>query len=687
MRTEENVKNSSDSLSSSTLSCHNDNVEVQKKSSCCANPKIFVVALSLCYFAKALSGSYMKSSITQIERRFNIPTSIVGVIDGSFEMGNLLVLAFISYFGAKFHRPKTIAAGCLIMSIGSFLTAMPHLFMGLYKYETAVTHETSSNNLTSNLPPCLADLNQTTISDGTESELGTPTKDCNKEAGSYMWIYVLMGNVLRGIGETPIVPLACVQAIGIIGPILGFILGSLCAKLYVDIGFVNPDNITITPQDSRWVGAWWLGFLVSGIVSLLSAIPFCFIPKTLKKQVENENNVKETSKFKMEKSKKLKPKDSQQGNDSAVKGFFISLKRLLTNQLYVFYQLIFLLQTSSLIGVITYSVKYMEQQYGLSASRANFLIGVTGIPAVAIGIFVGGLFIKKYKLRIIGIIKFAFWTSFLGFLVSLASYLLGCQNISVAGLTTGYNGSHQIIPQENTFTSPCNIDCKCSTNHWDPVCGNNGITYMSSCLAGCKSSTGYGRNVMFQNCSCIEAKGSQSRDSTAILGACPKGESCSRMVIYFIISQALSAFIASLGGTCGFIIMFRCVDQELKSLAIGICMWLIRSLAGIPAPIYFGALIDMACLKWGSKSCGGQGACRVYDATIYRNTFFGLITGIRVPSYILHVLYIIMAKKRFQEDSKAMEDAAQEEKATNRKADFKGNEDFKYSEEEKETCI
>lgn len=31
----------------------------------------------------------------------------------------------------------------------------------------------------------------------------------------------------------------CVQTVAIIGPIFGFLLGSLCARLYVDIGFVN----------------------------------------------------------------------------------------------------------------------------------------------------------------------------------------------------------------------------------------------------------------------------------------------------------------------------------------------------------------------------------------------------------------------------------------------------------------
>lgn len=41
---------------------------------------------------------------------------------------------------------------------------------------------------------------------------------------------------------------------------------------------------------------------------------------------------------------------------------------------------------------------------------------------------------------------------------------------------------------------------------------------------------------------------------------------------------------------------------------------------GIPPPIYFGALIDQTCLKWGSKQCGGRGACRIYDADAFRYT-------------------------------------------------------------------
>lgn len=50
----------------------------------------------------------------------------------------------------------------------------------------------------------------------------------------------------------------------ILGPALGFILGSLCTMIYADLS-VDPK---ITPTDPRWVGAWWLGKLNSLAIQL-----------------------------------------------------------------------------------------------------------------------------------------------------------------------------------------------------------------------------------------------------------------------------------------------------------------------------------------------------------------------------------------------------------------------------------
>ncbi|KFW95332.1 Solute carrier organic anion transporter family member 1C1, partial [Phalacrocorax carbo] len=619
----------------------------------------FLAALSFSYLSKALSGTIMKSSITQIERRFGLTSSTVGFIDGSFEMGNLLMIAFVSYFGAKLHRPKVIAAGCFTMALGSLLTAMPHFFMGYYKYETA-SYTASSANLTSSMNPCSLhqDANKTFLEvsqSGKElckrHELSL-SAGCEKEPSSYMWIYIFLGNMLRGIGETPITPLgisylddfakeedvpvyvACLHTIAMLGPMFGFLLGSLCAKLYVDIGSVDLGSITITPQDSRWVGAWWLGFLIGGVTSFLAAIPFCFLPKSLKKQEEanNDNTSYDYSPVIMPcifQSQLIYP---------FLSDFYTSLKKVLSNRMYFTFLCCSLLQFSSFIGFLTYKPKYMEQQYGQSTSKSNFLIGLTSLPPVGIGLFLGGLIMKKYKMSIIGATKFAFTMSFLAYVTTLLHFFV---NHVVAGMTVSYEGK-PIPYHENAIFSECNSGCKCASNVWDPVCGDNGLTYVSACLAGCTTSVGHGKNTIFHNCSCLETSSSWTGSNSATLGQCPKSEDCSMKFIYYTVIQVISGFCYALGGTPAYMIMFRCVHPELKSLAVGLYTLIMRTLAGIPAPVYFGALIDKTCLKWGSTSCGQRGACRLYDSNAYRYVYLGLSAVLRGPSYLIAIFFYIL---------------------------------------------
>ncbi|NXQ81819.1 SO1C1 protein, partial [Nyctibius grandis] len=266
---------------------------------------------------------------------------------------------------------------------------------------------------------------------------------CEKEPSSYMWIYILLGNLLRGIGETPITPLgisylddfakeedvpvyvACLHTIAMLGPMFGFLLGSLCAKLYVDIGFVDLGSITITPQDSRWVGAWWLGFLIGGVASFLAAIPFCFLPKSLKKPEEANND---------------KASHALLENMGATRKKLTPAKPKLRkcNRMYFTFLCCSLLQFSSFIGFLTYKPKYMEQQYGQSTAKSNFLIALTSLPPVSIGIFLGGLIMKKYKMSIIGATKFAFGMSFFAYIITLLHFFVGCENHVVAGITVSY---------------------------------------------------------------------------------------------------------------------------------------------------------------------------------------------------------------------------------------------------------
>ncbi|XP_037631260.1 solute carrier organic anion transporter family member 1C1-like [Sebastes umbrosus] len=637
----------------------------EPRTSPCTSLKMFLVALSFAYFAKALSGSYMKSTITQLERRFDIPSYLIGVIDGSFEVGNLLVIAFVSYFGAKLHRPKIIAVGCVLMSIGTFIIALPHFIIGRYEFETSVRWVVNS---TLNPSPCPvgspADLSQ----DGKLPQV--PATGCEGDSNLSMWIYVLLGNVLRGIGETPVQPLGisyiddfateenaalyvgCVQTISVVGPVFGYLLGSLCAKIYVDIGFVKMETITITPADSRWVGAWWLGYLIAGVITLLSAIPFWFLPRSLPipgPQGTEKCTPEQTSFIKD--PPHLKHKYPAEENTSFIemaKDFIPTLRTLLGHPVYLIYLCVTIIQLNSLIGMVTYKPKYIEQHFRQSASKANFLMGVINIPAVALGMFSGGLLMKRLKLNIMGAARFAFGTSLIGYVLSLFFFAMSCENAKVAGVTLSYNSMDTISYDKQSVFASCNSDCVCSASDWDPVCGENGITYVSPCLAGCSSSAGSGKNTIFSNCSCVGVAG----NFTASTGQCPHKDDCDRMFPYFLALSVITSFIISLGGTPGYMFLIRCIKPQLKSLALGFHALATRTLAGIPAPIYFGAIIDTTCLKWGQKRCGGIGACRIYNTTAYRIAYLGLTMSLRTISFIICIPGFFLLSRQLRKEER-----------------------------------
>uniref|UniRef100_A0A452T9C5 Solute carrier organic anion transporter family member n=1 Tax=Ursus maritimus TaxID=29073 RepID=A0A452T9C5_URSMA len=605
---------------------------------------IFLLAITCAFVSKTLSGSYMNSMITHIERQFNIPTSLVGFINGSFEIGNLLLIIFVSYFGTKLHRPILIGVGCVVMGLGCFLQSLPHFLMDRYEYESTVS---VSGNLSSNSFLC--------VENGTQ--IFRPTEDpseCVKEVKSLMWMYVLVGNIIRGIGETPIMPLGIsyiedfaksensplyigfVETGAIIGPLIGLLLASFCAHVYVDTGSVNTDDLTITPTDTRWVGAWWFGFLICAGVNVLTAIPFFFLPKTLPKEgLKHDADI-------IKNDKEKQSKEVKKEKDGITKDFLPSMKSLLCNPIYMLFILISIIQFNAFVNMFTFMPKYLEQQYGKSASDAIFLIGIYNLPPICIGYIAGGLIMKKFKITVKQAAHIGCWLSLTEYLLYFLCFLMICDNSSVAGITITYKGMQQDSYVENTILADCNRDCNCPTKTWDPVCGDNGVSYMSACLAGCETSVGAGINMVFQNCSCIQTSG----NSSAVLGLCDKGHDCSMMLQYFLISSAIGSFIYSLSAIPGYMVLLRCIKPEEKSLGVGLHTFCIRVFAGIPAPIYFGALVDSTCLHWGILKCGESGACRIYDSTNFRYIYLGLPAALRGTSYIPAFLILIILKKR-----------------------------------------
>jgi dipeptide/tripeptide permease len=70
-----------------------------------------------------------------------------------------------------------------------------------------------------------------------------------------------------------------------------------CVTLTINVGYIL--DVNISPRDPRWIGAWWVGFLMFGIGSVVSALPvMCFPrkfrekPKLQSSSLKNERPVK-----------------------------------------------------------------------------------------------------------------------------------------------------------------------------------------------------------------------------------------------------------------------------------------------------------------------------------------------------------------------------------------------------------
>lgn len=72
------------------------------------------------------------------------------------------------------------------------------------------------------------------------------------------------------------------------------------------------------------------------------------------------------------------------------------------------------------------------------------------------------------------------------------------KTFNIHGIILNHYRTAQDLYAGNAILTDCNMDCNCPTKIWDPVCGSNGLSYMSACLAGCETFVGTGINMVQQ---------------------------------------------------------------------------------------------------------------------------------------------------------------------------------------------
>jgi len=69
-------------------------------------------------------------------------STMTGVIAGSYDIGSLITVIPITYFGGSSgsSKPKYISVGLYVMGLGSLLFALPHFIAGPYLTPEVVQH-------------------------------------------------------------------------------------------------------------------------------------------------------------------------------------------------------------------------------------------------------------------------------------------------------------------------------------------------------------------------------------------------------------------------------------------------------------------------------------------------------------------------------------------------------------------
>ncbi|XP_073707743.1 solute carrier organic anion transporter family member 2A1 isoform X2 [Garra rufa] len=576
------------------------------------NIKVFVLCHGLLQLTQLLYSSYFKSTITTIERRYGLDSLSSGTLSSLHEVGNTVLIVFVSYMGSRVHRPRFIGLGGLLMSISAMILALPHF---LSKPYTIGTHQNKQ------LEMCFSRVNATGAG-ACGQEDSQKLVDTSK-----FWPLMATAQLLFGIGSVPIQPfgisyiddfagagnsalyIAILFAVSVFGPSFGYLLGSVALQIYVDVDRTSDGKVELelTPTDPRWVGAWWIGLLITSGGLALTSIPYFFFPRAL--HVENS--------FELESGiKKEEPKKTEGSMLDFFKMFPKMFVRLLLSPVFMLLVLTQCCFSSVIAGLATFLTKFLERQYSASASYSNLLIGALNLPSIAVGMVLGGLIMKRWGLSLRAIPRFSVVMLTISIFCCIPLFFMGCPTQNVAGVyprTSNANNEPQL---------PCSANCSCPKSAYNPVCGDNNIEYISPCHAGCTNFStdpqSPHRVKIYSNCGCIPGV------ATAKPGPC--ANTCPHYLLPVMLLISLAGLIASLTHNPIYMMVLRSVPSEEKSFAIGVQFLLLRVLTWLPAPALFGMTIDSTCIWW-KIACGKKQGCGYYDNNLLRNRYLGLQVG------------------------------------------------------------
>ncbi|XP_045149025.1 solute carrier organic anion transporter family member 2B1 [Echinops telfairi] len=586
---------------------------VAKQPSMLHSIKFFVLCHSLLQLAQLMISGYLKSSISTVEKRYGLSSQTSGLLAAFNEVGNVGLIVFVSYFGSRVHRPRLIGCGALLVALAGLLMSLPQFISEPYRYD----HTSPDLPQASETSLCLP-----VTSDPAPAHSNGNCSSYTETRHLAVVGLMFVAQTLLGVGAVPIQPfgisyiddfahsnnsplyLGILFAVTMLGPGLAYGLGGLMLRLYVDINRMPEGGISLTSKDPRWVGAWWLGFLISAGAVALAATPYFFFPREMPKEkhelrfrsrilsiIASPASKVSSARHTLGSSSHLlasfcnpnfippghgtscSPRPSMPGINCIILTVLQVFPRvLLRNLRHPIFLLVVLAQVcllSTVAGMATFLPKFLERQFSITASYANVLIGGLTIPAAIIGVVVGGVLVKRLHLGPMRSATLCLLGALLGLLCSLPLFFMGCSTHQIAGVTPG---------------------------------------------PGTRA-----ERELFPGCA----------------------EPCSSPLCFYVALGAWSPLMLTL---CVFSLA-RGVKREDKTLAVGIQFMLQRVLAWMLSPVVHGSTIDTTCVYW-AQSCGRRAVCRYYDHDLLRTRFIGLQFFFKVSSLACFTLVLVVLRQQ-----------------------------------------
>ncbi|GMT20380.1 hypothetical protein PFISCL1PPCAC_11677, partial [Pristionchus fissidentatus] len=151
------------------------------------------------------------------------------------------------------------------------------------------------------------------------------------------------------------------------GPVIGLFSGGFLLRYYVD--FDRVDSVPLDRADPRWLGAWWVGFVVAGVSMLFASLPILGfareLPEAKAHRLKDVNQANSTS---HEPSKKL---DSE--GDQSITTSLRIVKTMLRNQTFIVLMVVGISESVIINGFAAFMPKIIETVLSVSPAVGSYM--------------------------------------------------------------------------------------------------------------------------------------------------------------------------------------------------------------------------------------------------------------------------------------------------------------------------